>query len=68
MINTLEYLLDEKGVLDARSREVKLRLLDGIRATEEKFFWQLINIVLPLLLLIVSGIGFYYWRKRSFTR
>ena len=68
MINTIEYLLDEKGVLDARSREVKLRLLDGIRATEEKFFWQLINIVLPLLLLIVSGIGFYYWRKRSFTR
>jgi ABC-2 type transport system permease protein len=68
MINTIEYLLDEKGVLDARSREVKLRLLDGIRATEEKFFWQLINIVLPLLLLIGSGIGFYYWRKRSFTR
>jgi ABC-2 type transport system permease protein len=68
MINTIEYLLDEKGVLDARSREVKLRLLDGIRATEEKFLWQLINIVLPLLLLIGSGIGFYYWRKRSFTR
>ncbi len=68
VINTIEYLLDEKGVLDARSREIKLRLLDAIRAEDEKFFWQGLNIAFPLLVLFAGGIGFYFWRRRRYGR
>jgi ABC-2 type transport system permease protein len=66
LINTIEYLLDEKGVLDARSREVRLRLLDTIRAESERLTWQLVNIAIPLVLLMAFGFGFFYWRKRRY--
>jgi ABC-2 type transport system permease protein len=68
LINTIEYVLDEKGVLDARSREVKLRLLDTIKASDEKMKWQLINIGIPLLLLSIFGFGFHQWRIRKYTK
>ena len=68
IINTVEYLLDEKGVLDARSRDIKLRLLDGIRAEEEKLFWQALNIAFPLFALIAGGLGFYFWRRRRYGK
>jgi ABC-2 type transport system permease protein len=67
LLNAIEYLLDEKGVLDARNKEVKLRLLDTIRAKEEKLKWQILNIGLPLLLLLIFGLIFNYGRKRKYS-
>ena len=65
--NAIEYMLDEKGVLQARSKEIKLRLLDKVRTKSEKSKWQAINIGLPLLFLFLFGIGFNWWRKRKYT-
>lgn len=67
LINAVEYMLDERGVLEARNRDVKLRLLDSVRAKQEKTKWQLINIVLPILLLLIGGIGFDQYRKRKYA-
>ena len=67
VINSLEYLLDDQGVAEARGREVKLRMLDTVQAQEEKTKWRLINIALPLLLLGLFGWGFQWWRKRRWS-
>jgi len=67
VINSLEYLLDEQGVAEARGREVKLRMLDTVQAREEKTKWRLINIALPLVLLALFGWGFQWWRKRRWS-
>lgn len=67
LLNTIEYLLDEQGVIQARTREVKLRLLDTYRAEEEKGFWQLINIGLPLVFLLIFGFLFNFIRKRRYS-
>jgi ABC-2 type transport system permease protein len=67
VINSLEYLLDEQGVAEARGREVKLRMLDTVQAQEEKTKWRLINIALPLVLLALFGWGFQWWRKRRWS-
>lgn len=68
ILNAIEYMLDEAGVLSARSKELKLRLLDQVKAKKEKTKWQLINLVLPLVFVLLTGITYTYWRKRKYTR
>lgn len=68
ILNAIEYLLDEEGVLSARSKEIKLRLLDKVKAKKEKTKWQLINIVLPLVFLALCGALYTVWRRRKYTK
>lgn len=67
MMNVIEYLLDNNGVMEARGKEVKLRLMNRAKARDQKLFWQAVNILLPLLLLAAFGFGFAYWRKRKYA-
>ncbi len=65
VINSLNYLLDEQGLLTAKSKSVGLRPLDKLKISNQKTKWQLINIVLPLVLLVVFGfVRFYYVRNK----
>jgi len=67
LTNAIDYLLDNEGVIEARGREVKLRLLDKVRAKNEKTGWQIFNLGLPLLCLGIFGILFRFTRKKRFT-
>lgn len=68
LVNAVEYLLDDAGVIAARSKEVKLRLLDTVRARAEGGFWQLLNLVLPLVFLGIFGIVFNWWRRKRYAQ
>jgi len=68
ILNAIEYLLDDNGVLDSRSKEVKLRLLDAVKTKQERKKWQFINIGLPLLFLALFGFLFNFIRKRRYSR
>ncbi|MBK7094625.1 MAG: hypothetical protein IPH57_06160 [Saprospiraceae bacterium] len=69
ILNSVEYMLDDAGILSARSKRVKLRLLDNARLFNNKLLWQGLNIGLPVALLGIFGIGFnYYRRKKYITR
>lgn len=67
LVNALEYLIDRNGVIQARSKEVKLRLLNTVKAEAEKTKWQLLNILVPLIFLALFGGLFNFVRKRRFT-
>ncbi len=67
LVNAIEYLLDDEGVIEARSKEVKLRMLDTVRAREEATYWQLFNLVVPLIFLGIFGYLFQLFRKRKYT-
>ncbi|MDX2069760.1 MAG: gliding motility-associated ABC transporter substrate-binding protein GldG [Haliscomenobacter sp.] len=66
--NAVEYLLDKNGIIAARGKEVRLRMLDTTRAQEEKTGWQVVNIVFPLILIGIFGFGYGWWRKRRYAR
>jgi len=68
LLNALEYMLDESGVLEARTKDIKLRLLNTVKAREEGVRWQLINILGPLVLIFILGIGYQFFRKRKFGK
>jgi len=67
LINSVEYMLDEANMFEARSKEVKLRRLNSKKANEERSFWQMLNIVVPLLLLALFGIVFTFLRRRKYN-
>ena len=68
LLNAADYLSDDSGIISLRNKEIKLRLLDRAKIRQEKTFWQLINIGLPIILLIVCGIFQHYYRIRKYTR
>jgi gliding-associated putative ABC transporter substrate-binding component GldG len=67
LLNCIQYLADDKGILATRSKDVKLRLLDNIKVEEEKTRWQVINIVLPITVVVLFGLAFNYYRKRKYA-
>lgn len=67
LINAIEYLVEDNGVIESRSKTVKLRLLDMARIDREQNYWKTINIVLPLVFVGVFGAVFTFVRRRRFA-
>ncbi|QMU64127.1 MAG: gliding motility-associated ABC transporter substrate-binding protein GldG [Flavobacteriaceae bacterium] len=67
LINAVDYLLDDTGLITLRSKNVRIPHLDKQRAFKERTFWQFLNVILPLLLLCIFGTGFAYFRKKKFS-
>ncbi len=65
--NAIDWLADDYNLIEARSKEVKLRLLDKGKIKTEKFKWQLFNIALPILIISLIGIALYYQRKKKYS-
>ncbi|SFZ91454.1 ABC-2 type transport system permease protein [Flaviramulus basaltis] len=67
LLNTVNYLLDDGGLINIRSKEIAVAFLDQQKIASQKTKWQLINIALPLILLGVFGFVFNYLRKKKHT-
>ena len=67
MLNSIEYLADNAGLLETRNKEVKLRLLDSTKVNEYKTKLQLLNVVLPMLITALAGLVFTYWRRKRYA-
>ncbi|OQY01624.1 MAG: hypothetical protein B6I20_07605 [Bacteroidetes bacterium 4572_117] len=67
IVNSVNYLCDDEGLMSIRLREIKLRLLDKNKTSSEKVFWQLINTIIPIIFIILFGIIATYIRKRKYT-
>jgi ABC-2 type transport system permease protein len=68
LLNCLEYLTDKSGVLEARAKQVKLRLLDEKRIKEEKSTWQLLNVALPMAIVLAFASVYLFIRKRRYEQ
>lgn len=68
MLNAVNYLCDDTGLMSVRAREIKLRSLDVKRARASLLFWQLLNTVAPALLVIIIGIVLSVMRRRRYAR
>ena len=68
LLNSVNYLCDDEGLMDLRSRVFKIRLLDKVRMKEGKLMWQTFNVLIPLLLILLFGIVYVYIRRRKYKR
>lgn len=67
LLNALDYLVNNNGLLETRSKDFTLRLLDKQKITEQKTMWQVINIGVPILLVMLFGWLYQLKRKRDFA-
>lgn len=67
LLNAVDYMLDDSGLIDIRSRELKIRLLDVNRIQSDKLIWQLINTLVPVLMIILCGVVYIFFRKRKYA-
>jgi hypothetical protein len=67
LLNCLEYLTGNPDIIETRNKEIVLRQLDAVKIKDQKTTWQLINIVLPVLIVIFSGWIYQQVRKRKYA-
>ena len=68
VLNALAYLTDEDGLISARTKEITARPLDKVKVEAQATWWQVTNLVAPVLLIILFGAIKYYLRQRKYAR
>jgi ABC-2 type transport system permease protein len=67
IVNVINYLCDEEELMVVRSRSLKIRMLDKTKIDANKLNYQLFNMIAPLFLVLLFGLGFNYYRKKKYT-
>jgi gliding-associated putative ABC transporter substrate-binding component GldG len=67
LINSINYLLDDTGLINIRNKKVAIPILDVQKVIDEKSKWQLVNIGAPVVLVLLLSICFNYYRKNKFA-
>ena len=66
ILNCIDYLIDNNGLIEIRAKEKTLRLLDSEKTRLEHTYWQWFNIIAPLLSMMIFGIANNIYRKRKY--
>ncbi len=67
LTNSLNYLLDEDGLVGVKNKEIALRPLDKSKIKEQKAKYQILNVVVPPVLVLAFWLGFGYFRRKRFA-
>jgi ABC-2 type transport system permease protein len=65
ILNAVNYLTEDSGIISARVKDVRLRLLDRQRMNDDRLTLQLLNTLLPVSFVMVFGVLRHLWRKRK---
>ncbi len=68
LLNAVNYLLDDSGLIEVRSKEIKIPFLNIEKVVANKTFWQVVNILMPLLILLLFGVSFSFLRKKKYRK
>ncbi len=66
--NCISYLVDGEGLVDIRSRELKVRLLDPTKVSKQRVTWQVVNTLVPIALIVILGFVMSLIRKVKYSR
>lgn len=68
LLNTLDYMLNANDLSDAKSKDYTVKFLDTKKVNTDRTYWQMVNILLPVLLIIIFAFLFQYLRRRKYAR
>ncbi|MFZ0472946.1 MAG: hypothetical protein WAL94_10040, partial [Bacteroidales bacterium] len=66
LVNCINYLVNDNGLIEMRSREIKPRLLDQARSRDQRTLWQLLNTVIPVILIMITGVAYTKLKQRRY--
>lgn len=67
LMNAMNYMLDEDNVTSAKAKEITFRPLDRERVKDERTYWQIFNLLVPILGVAILGIIIYFIRRRMYA-
>lgn len=67
-LTCVEYLANKNNILEAKGKDYTLRLLDVKMVEEERSWWQIINIVVPIALVCLFALVYQWRRKRKYSK
>lgn len=67
VLNIVDYMLDDRGLMDTRTRDVKLRLLDQQKISSNASFWKFLNVAFPEFLLLLAALLFNLIRRKKYA-
>lgn len=67
VLNCIDYLCDDSGIIEVRAKEIKLRLLDKGKLKTERLKWQMVNMIIPIAIMMIFGLVNKMIRKRKYT-
>lgn len=68
LINSMNYLLDDNGLINIRSKEVALPILDTQKVVDNYTYSQIVTIGFPIALVLLFGVVFTYLRKKKYSK
>lgn len=68
LVNCVNYLCGDEDLIPLRSREVIMRNLDLAKVEREKTAWQVVNVALPIVVIVLFGVLLAVLRKKTFTK
>ncbi|WP_454800929.1 gliding motility-associated ABC transporter substrate-binding protein GldG [Mucilaginibacter phyllosphaerae] len=68
LLNIADYMTDDSGLISLRSKEIQIRLLNRARIRQEKLFWQLVNNIAPIAIVLIFAIFQHCIRRRKYAR
>ena len=68
LMNCVNYLLDDNGLINIRSKDVDLPLLNKEEVYKNYTIAQMITVGLPIVILAIFGFLFTFLRKRKYSR
>lgn len=68
LLNAVNYLIAGDGIISARAKQVMIRPLDQVKVKASRRYWQTLNLVAPIALLIVFGIVLYVIRRKKYSK
>ena len=68
LMNCVNYLLDDNGLINIRSKDVDLPLLNKEEVYKNYTMAQMVTVGLPIVILAIFGFLFTFMRKRKYSR
>ena len=66
--NLAQYLDNPEGIIASRTRSFQIRPLNRVKISQEKTKWQLINVGLPVVFLLLFGGAVAAIRRKKYSR
>jgi gliding-associated putative ABC transporter substrate-binding component GldG len=67
LMNSINYLLDDSGLIQLRNKNINIPFLNVEKSYDERTFWQVINLIVPIVVLGIFGGVFLYMRKKKYA-
>jgi gliding-associated putative ABC transporter substrate-binding component GldG len=68
LLNTVNFLLGDEDLVNTRNKSINLDEMDLDKLQKDKLTWQVLNLTVPLLSILIFGAVFFFWRKKKYSK